>query len=97
MTSGLTNDPSQVFSASVLISCFAVNNLTFGLWRAKIQHSPQPQPTQYVYHPSQPPMGYQPGNKQFHPPYQAHMNVQSMDQGPYCLDGQSPTKRLGYR
>lgn len=86
-----------IVSVSVIVGCFTVNNLTFGLWRAKTHNPPPPQHPPYMHHPPQQRMGLQPGNDHFYTPYQNHIGTQGIDQGGYGLEGQSPTKRLGYR
>ncbi|KAL9073682.1 MAG: hypothetical protein Q9161_002720 [Pseudevernia consocians] len=84
-----------IVSVSVIVGCFTVNNLTFGLWRARTHHpASPPQHPPYMHHPPQQRMGFPPANEQFYTPYQNH---RGMDQGEYGLEGQSPTKRLEYR
>ncbi|KAF6221755.1 hypothetical protein HO133_001723 [Letharia lupina] len=86
-----------IVSVSVIVGCFTVNNLTFGLWRAKTHHPPPPQHPAYMHHSPQQQIGFPPGNERFYIPYQNHIGMQGTDKGGYGLEGQSPTKRLGYR
>ncbi|CAD6593463.1 MAG: hypothetical protein ASARMPREDX12_007431 [Alectoria sarmentosa] len=85
-----------IVSVSIIVGCFTVNNLTFGLWRAKT-HPPPPQQPPYTHPPPQHQIGFQPGTELFYTPYRNHIGTQDMDQGGYRPEGQSPTKRLGYR
>ncbi|KAL6718342.1 hypothetical protein ACLMJK_004431 [Lecanora helva] len=85
-------------SLTVIIVCFAVNNLTFGLLRSKAHHHQQSQPPPSTpqhapFHP-QTPMDWQ---QQFFTPYQNHMGMMGPGQGGYRVEAESPTKRLGYR
>ncbi|KAL2056258.1 hypothetical protein ABVK25_003281 [Lepraria finkii] len=89
-----------IVSISVIVGCFAVNNLTFGLWRARTHNNHPPPPHTPYMHPSpQQPMGWPPGNEHYYTPHQNRLDwqMQGMGHGGYQLDGQSPTKRLGYR
>lgn len=88
---------AMIVSVSIIVGCFAVNNLTFGLWRAKTNHPQPPQHPPYMHHPPQQRTGFLPGNEPFYTSYQNHTGTQGIDQGGYRLEGQSPTKRLEYR
>jgi len=85
-------------SVSVIVGCFAVNNLMFGLLRAKHdQHNP-PQHTQYMHPPPrQQQMGWPPVNEYYYTPYQNHIGAPGMGHEGFQPEGQSPTKRLGYQ
>jgi hypothetical protein len=93
---------AQIVSVSVIVGCFAVNNLTFGLWRARNDHHlhhPPPAHTPYMHPPPPQPMGWNPGNEQYYTPHQNRLDwqMQGMGHGAYQLEGHSPTKRLQYR
>ena len=83
----------------VIVGCFAVNNLTFGVWRVKAHHPPPPPPQHlsYMHPPTQQQIGFQTSHEGFYTPYQNHAGMQGMDQGRHGLETQSPTKKLEYR
>ena len=87
----------QLFSLMVIVGCFAVNNLTFGLWRARAHHPSPPQHAPYMHHAPPQQTGYPHVNEHFYTPYQTQMGMHNIGQGNFGLDQQSPTKRLGYR
>ncbi|KAK4697785.1 hypothetical protein P7C71_g358, partial [Lecanoromycetidae sp. Uapishka_2] len=86
-----------IVSVSVIVGCFAVNNLTFGLLRAKHDNHQPPPHTPYMRQPHQQQMGWPPVNEHYYTPYQNHIGAQGMGQVGFQLEGQSPSKRLGYR
>ena len=83
---------------SVIFGCFAVNNLTFGLWRAKT-HQPPALHASFAQPPTRTPMDWQMSNQHYFTPHRNHMGMASMGDGygGYCVEAESPTKRLGYR
>ena len=87
---------SQIVTVSIFAGCFAVNNLSFGLYRAKHQSQPPPQQGVYMHHPPPPHMGYNGFNEHFYP---SQIGTQSPSHGGYMVEEPrpSPTKRLGYR
>ena len=95
----------QMVSVSVIIGCFTVNNLTFGIYRARHQ-PPAPAPSQPAYmqhaHPQQYPhqqhLGYtSQGFPQFQNPYQNQLGGISSSGGFTLENERSPSKRLEYR
>ena len=95
----------QVVSISVIIGCFAVNNLTFGIYRSKHNSPPPPHPPPapsqpaYMGHQSHPQLGFaSPGYGQYHNPYQHQLNgMPPPNGGAEWQEEGSPSKRLGYR
>ncbi|KAL9130228.1 MAG: hypothetical protein Q9217_001521 [Psora testacea] len=91
-----------IVSISVIVGCFAVNNLTFGIYRSR--HQP-PRPTHpqstYTAHPSGHQMGHTPGYPHFQSPYQGHMGgvhgIMQQQNGFGLAGGESPLKRVDYR
>ncbi|KAG8530041.1 uncharacterized protein KY384_005523 [Bacidia gigantensis] len=92
----------QIVSITVIIGCFAVNNLTFGIYRSRNQpaQAPPPTPSQSAFlgHQPQQYLGFaSPQYGHFQTPYQHQMASMPQSQQFEMAQGDSPTKRLGYR
>ena len=97
-------NPLQVVSIVVIVGCFAVNNLTFGLWRAKTHHyNPPHPPTQYMHPPPPPatPSQWQAQHENggfFTPQHRLDWQMPGMvGHGGFQVEGGSPSKKIEYR
>lgn len=85
----------QIVVISVIVLCFVINNMSFGLWRSR--HPPPPPHPSYAYHaPPQQQMGFPPGSEHYYNHFGNHMGLQhAAHQGGHSVEGGSPMKRLG--
>ena len=91
---------NQVVSVSVIVGCFAVNNLTFGIYRSKHPTTSAAMPSQpaYMAHQQQPQLGHaSPGYGHLQSPYQYQIGEFPQQDQMNWQPERSPSKRLEYR